>query len=312
MTGYGVPKKSGCLKKAFFGCSALFLVFFVIIILIAISIELPEIDFTKTEQREYDIESDSLTNENIINASFSWRFVDNNLRKRKFDLNFRLLEKDVKAAIDHIEKLAAMSYKDLGLQSSYPDPVTEARIVWAEIYRRVYNHSIPQMKSVLEGFNRIFISENFGAKEKVYFVITFVQNIPYDRPGGVLDLFPPVGTIAYRYGDCDSKAILLYVILEKMGVDCAMLWSYNYKHAMLGIKFSGRGDYLTANGKKYFFLETTYPKWNIGDLPPEFNNTRYWFIDEIDSKERQKELIELDDDKEQESRKETKPSPSKP
>jgi len=312
MPQYRSQKKSGCYKKAFFGCAALFLIFFVIVILIIISIELPEIDFTETEKREYNIEVDSLTNENVINASFSWRFVDNSLRRRKFDLNFRLLEREVKSAMDYIDKLAKMSYRDLGLQNRYSDPLTEARVVWAEVYRRVFNHSVPQMKSVLEGFNKIFIKENFGVKDKVYFVITFVQNIPYERPGGVLDLFPPLGTLAYRYGDCDSKAILLYVILEKMGVDCAMLWSYNYKHAMLGVQFSGRGEFLTKNGKKYYFLETTYPRWSIGELPPEFNNTRFWFIDEIDSNELQQELIDDNKIEEKESRRKAKPSPSLP
>jgi hypothetical protein len=312
MINFGNQKKSGCYKKAFFGCSALFLIFFVMIILIIISIELPQIDFSKTEKREYNIEVDSLTNENVINASFSWRFVDNSLSRRKFDLNFRLLEREVKSAMDYIDALAEMSYRDLGLQSRYPDPITEARIVWAEVYKRVFNSSVPRLRSVLEGFNKIFKEEKFGAKDKVYFVITFVQNIPYDRPGGVLDLFPPLGTLAYRYGDCDSKAILLYVILEKMGVDCAMLWSYNYKHAMLGVKFSGRGDFLTANGKKYYFLETTYPRWSIGELPPEFNNTRFWFIDEIDSNKLQEELIEQNEIEENNNRGKAKPSPSVP
>ncbi|MDX1701473.1 MAG: hypothetical protein R3250_12690, partial [Melioribacteraceae bacterium] len=148
-----MKNKSGCYKKTFFGCAALFLIFFAIVMLIIISIELPEIDLTDTEKKEYDIELDSLTNQNVINASFSWRFVDNSLRRRKFNLNFRLLEKDVKAAMDYIDEISKMSYRDLGLQSRYPDPITEARIVWAEVYRRVYNHSIPQLKSVLEGFN---------------------------------------------------------------------------------------------------------------------------------------------------------------
>jgi hypothetical protein len=312
MPQYSNKKKSGCYKKAFFGCAALFLIFFVIIILIIISIELPEIDFTEAEKREYNIEVDSLTNENIINASFSWRFVDNSLRKRKYDLNFRLLEKEVKAAMDYIDALAEMSYRDLGLQSRYPDPITEARIVWAEVYRRVFNHSNPKMKSILEGFNKIFKEEKFGAKDRIIFVLTFVQNIPYERPGGVLDLFPPLGTLAYRYGDCDSKAILLYVILEKMEVDCAMLWSYKYKHAMLGVAVSGSGNYKTFNGKKYFFLETTYPRWDIGELPPEFKNKRFWFIDEIDSNELQQELIDQNEIEEMESRRKAKPSPAIP
>ena len=302
--------KSGCLKKSFFGCSAIFLFFFVIIILLLISAELPEIDFTSpdTEKQEYVIEFDSLTNEKIITSSFSWKLVDNRLKKRKFDLSFRLLEKDVKEAMNFIEKLAGMSYKELGLKRKYSDPIIESRVMWAEVYRRIFNYSSPQMKSVLEGFNKIFTVENFDDRDKIFFVITFVQNIKYERPGGVLDLFPPLGTIAYRFGDCDSKALLLYVILEKMGVDCAMFWSYNYKHAMLGIKVNGRGNSLIANGKKYYFLETTYPNWDVGEIPPEFGNTKFWFISEIDAVANKQNPI----DTEETDSRNTKPTPSQP
>ena len=137
--------KSGCIKKSFFGCSAIFLFFFVIIILLLISAELPEIDFTTpdTEKREYLIEFDSLTNEKIITSSFSWKLVDNRLKKKKFDLSFRLLEKDVKEAMNFIEKLSEMSYKELGLEKNYSDPILEARVVWAEVYRRIFNYSSP-------------------------------------------------------------------------------------------------------------------------------------------------------------------------
>ncbi|MDZ7623653.1 MAG: hypothetical protein U5J96_04285 [Ignavibacteriaceae bacterium] len=301
--------KSGCIKKSFFGCSAIFLFFFVIIILLLISAQLPEIDFTSPEtvKREYTIEYDSLTNEKFISSSFNWKLVDNRLRKREFDISFRLLEKDVKEAMDFIEKLASMSYKELGLERNYSDPITESRVVWAEVYRRIYYQSSLQMKPVLEGFNKIFVEENFDFRDRIYFVITFVQNIMYERPGGTLDLFPPLGTIAYRFGDCDSKALLLYVILEKMGVDCAMLWSYNYKHAMLGIKVNGRGNFLTANGKKYYFLETTYPNWDMGEIPPEFNNIKFWFISEIDAGYQKDNGSD-----ETETRKNLRPSPALP
>jgi len=305
--------KSGCLKKSFFGCSAIFLFFLLIIILLLISAELPEIDLSSpdTEKREYVIEFDSLTNEKIITSSFSWKLVDNRLKKKKFDISFRLLEKDVKEAMNFIDKLAEMSYKELGLKINYSDPILEARVVWAEVYRRIFNYSSPQMKPVLEGFNRIFIGENFDDRDKIYFVITFVQNIKYERPGGVLDLFPPLGTIAYRFGDCDSKALLLYVILEKMGVDCAMLWSYNYKHAMLGIKVNGRGNSLIANGKKYYFLETTYPNWDVGEIPPEFGNTKFWFVAEIDVSRTSLESS-VTDSSETETRRDSRPSPAVP
>jgi hypothetical protein len=304
--------KSGCIKKSFFGCSVIFLFFFIIIILLFISSNIPEFDFTSpdTEKKEYVIEFDSLTNENVINSSFAWSLVDNRLKKQKFRVSFKLLEKDVKEAMLYIDKLANMSYKELGLERNYPDPITESKVVWAEVYRRIFYNAVPKMNSVIEGFNKVFIKENFDDRDKIYFMITFVQNIKYDRPGGMLDLFPPLGTIAYRFGDCDSKAILLYVILEKMNVDCAMLWSYNYKHAMLGIRVNGRGNFLTANGKKYYFLETTYPNWDVGELPPEFNNIKFWFISEIDAEVRNKnDNTEEGESDERESGRDTKPSP---
>jgi len=277
--------KSGCIQKTFFGCSFIFLFFFVIFILLLLSSEFPDIDLSasKEEKTEYTIELDTLTNEKIIKSTFSWRLVDNRLNKRKFKMSFKLLEKDVRAAMDYIDELADMSYKELGLERNYDDPLTEAKVVWAKVYSRVFYDASPKMKTVLTGFNKIFKEENFDARDKFYFVITFVQNIKYGRPGGKLDLFPPLGTIAFRFGDCDSKAMLLYVILEKMGIDCAMMWSYNYKHAMLGVKVGGRGNFLVTNGKKYYFLETTYPNWDVGELPPEFNNTKFWFISEIDA-----------------------------
>jgi len=305
--------KSGCIQKSFFGCSFIFLFFFVIIILLLLSSQFPDIKFSTSDEEKgvYNIELDTLTNEKIVKSTFSWRLVDNRLKKREFQISFNLLEKDVIEAMNYIDQLADMSYKDLGLERYYNDPLTEARVVWGEVYRRVFFNSSPKMKAVLGGLNKIFVNENFDVRDKVYFVITFVQNIKYDRPGGTLDLFPPLGTIAYRFGDCDSKAMLLYVILEKMGVDCAMLWSYNYKHAMLGIKVNGRGNSLTANGKKYFFLETTYPNWEVGEIPPEFNNVKFWFISEIDAEKVNQNSLDSDIQYEN-TEEDSKPVPAKP
>lgn len=301
--------KSGCVQKSFFGCAFIFLFFVVIVIILWITAQFPDIDFSTkdTVKREYQIEVDSLSKEKVIRSSFAWQFVDNTLRKRKYQIHLKLLEKDVIEAMNYIDKISAMSYRELGLERNYSDPVIESRVVWAEVYRRIFKYSNPQMNSVFEGLNKIFLEEKLETRDKMYFVITFVQNIKYDRPGGTLDLFPPLGTLAYKFGDCDSKALLLYVILEKMGIDCAMMWSYNYKHAMLGISVNVTGEYLVVNGKKYYFLETTYPQWSIGEIPPEFSNTKFWYISEIDACS---QINKLSD--ETETRKRLRPTPSIP
>jgi hypothetical protein len=257
-----------------------------LIISILSSIELPEFDFSNVEKVNYTIEMDSLTMDAIINTSFAWKFVGNDLKKKKYKLIFKLLDSEVKKAMGLIDQIETMTFEELGLDPhyNYKDPEIQAQHVWARIYQIVYERSFPQLKTIAEGFNKIFRNENLPDRDRVLFVISFVQNIRYDRPGGALDLLAPLGSLAKMFGDCDTKAILLYVLLERMGIDCAMMWSQKYKHAMLGVRISTRGSYKIFNGKKYYFLETTHPGWAIGDLPPDFKNKRYWFVNEVDSK----------------------------
>jgi len=250
------------------------------------SIEFPELNFSNVEKVNYTIEMDSLATGVIINASFSWKFVGNNLKSKKYDLIFKLLDSEVKKAMNLIDQIEMMTFEELGLDPryNYRDPEIQAQHVWARIYKIVYERSFLRLKTIAEGFNKVFRNENMKDKDRLLFVISFVQNIRYDRPGGTLDLLPPLAALAKMFGDCDTKAILLYVLLERMGIDCAMMWSQKYKHAMLGVRISTRGNYKLFNGKKYYFLETTYPGWAIGDLPPDFKNKRFWFVNEIDSK----------------------------
>jgi hypothetical protein len=307
--------RSGCLKGVFGGCFSMF-IFFVLIISMLSSIEFPEFDFGYGEKVNYTVEMDSLTTEKIINASFSWKFVSNTLTKKKYNLTFRLLANEVRKAVSLIDRISGMTFEELGLDPRYEyrDPEIQAQYVWARIYQIVYERSSPQLKTISEGFNEIFRNENMPDNDKLLFVISFVQNIKYDRPGGTLDLFAPLGALAKMFGDCDTKAILLYVLLERMGIDCAMMWSQKYKHAMLGVNISTRGNYKISNGKKYYFLETTYPGWSIGDLPPDFKNKRFWFVNEVDSKEtmvRNKEQSPIDN-REESSKRESRPTPAAP
>jgi len=309
--------RSGCLKGFVGSCISL-LFFFILIIFILSSIDLPDVSFdlNGAESVNYKIQMDSLSTEKIIKASYSWKFVNNSLKKKKYNLTISLLASQVKKAIDMINRIGNMSFEELGLnpQHNYRNPQIQAQYVWARIYQMVYAKSFPTIISIANGFNKIFRNENLNGKDRVSFVVSFVQHMKYDRPGGTLDLLAPLGTLAERYGDCDTKAMLLYVLLERMGIDCAMMWSQKYKHAMLGINISTRGEYKMLGGKKYYFLETTYPGWTIGELPPDFRNKRFWFIEEIDSQSRLKSNGDMDKlfRNENENERKTKPSPAKP
>lgn len=304
-----MSKRAGCIR----GCLSFISFFFLILVLLS-SLDLTEFnfDFGTTKTAYYGIDMDSLKTQRTINASYTWRFVSTNLSRKKYHLTFKLLASEVEKAYELINRIGRMSYRELGLDNRihYRNSEVEAQYVWGRIYRIVYEKSLPQLRTISEGFNNVFRSEHLNSRDKVLFLITFVQNIKYARPGGELDLFAPLETLAKQFGDCDTKTILLYSLLERLGIDCAMMWSEKYKHAMLGIHVATSGEYKITNGKKYYFLETTYPGWQIGQLPPEADNLRFWIIDEIDTIEKSsgnKNLL----NKENPNRN-VKPSPANP
>ena len=289
---------------------------FGIIIILLSSIEFPEFDFSagETEKSDYLIDMDSSSAGRKIFTTYKWKFVGSDLSKRKCSLSFKLLEGEVQKALQLIDRIGKMSLSELGLPPELykASPDVRAEFVWARIYNIVYTSSAPGLKSITDGITKLFLNEGLNDKDKLLFLVTFVQNIKYDRPGGALDLLAPLATLAKQFGDCDTKAILLYVLLERMGIDCAMMWSQYYQHAMLGIKIPTSGEYKSVNGKKYYFLETTYPGWAIGDLPPDFRNKRFWFISEIDQNQNLNQFNYNQNNSNNSNNRNNKPAPATP
>lgn len=314
--------KKGCVYGSIFGCGGFIILFLLLIILVNLLSD-TSFDLFEDTKSDYSFEVDTLNNQPVITSNFQWRFTSGSLGRKSYSLTFQLLEAEVKEALNYLDRLANTSITDLGVDSRYErsDPVYYSKLLWHAIYKRVYWQAYDKFDHILGGFDEVFRIEKMSNRDKVYFVISFIQNIEYKRPGGTLDLLPPLGSLAMRYGDCDTKALMLYIILEKMGVDCIMYWSYQYKHAMLGLAVTGRGNFKSYAGKNYYFVETTYPNWGIGDIAPDMNDLNYWFIDDLDSdgkfKSDEKPFIipdkideQIDEQNRENSGKRDKPSPS--
>jgi hypothetical protein len=275
--------KKGCASSI--GCSGIIVVILFAIIIIDfisdISISFDGFEETKSD---YTFKVDTLGNQSIIISDFSWKFTSSSFSRKNYKLSFHLLENEVKKALAYIDEVAKLSAHDLNVDARYrTDKLHYSKLIWHQIYKRIYWQAYDKFDMIIKGFDEVFKIEKMNARDKIYFIISFVQNIKYQRPGGKLDLLPPLGTLATKYGDCDTKALLLYIILEKVGVDSVMFWSYQYKHAMLGIAINARGNFKSQRGKNFYFVETTYPGWGIGDIDPEMNDLSMWYIDDLDS-----------------------------
>ena len=119
---------------------------------------------------------------------------------------------------------------------------------------------------------------NLNYNKFAQLVITAIQHTRYVIPATDWGIYTPMELLASNSGDCDSRTLVLHSLLRSMGYRTVFIYSERYSHVMLGISIRTSGSYLTLGSERYYFCETTNTGWQIGMIPPEFGNKKYWII----------------------------------
>jgi hypothetical protein len=97
----------------------------------------------------------------------------------------------------------------------------------------------------------------------------------YERNFAGIDFVPPQTAAFEKRGDCDSRAMVMAIILEKLGIDSILMVSRDYSHAMLAVDVAGGGQRFTLNGKAYLVAETT-AHVGIGQIDSSMTDASKW------------------------------------
>lgn len=114
--------------------------------------------------------------------------------------------------------------------------------------------------------------------DPLYPFLSFVQHIPYQLPPKrykgrfINSFFIPLVTLYERYGDCDSKAVLLADFLctfpgTKEKTAMVLIRGQGIAHALLAVKrkpLLGQSSLHDLKKGYYVVLETTTPGWSPG------------------------------------------------
>jgi len=119
-----------------------------------------------------------------------------------------------------------------------------------------------------------------GGREKVEFLIDFVQNLPYipdDVSTGYDDYSKRLTeTLVDGGGDCEDSSIMLASLLssEPFGYGTALLLPP--KHAAIGVKGGNDidGYYYEYEGTHYYYIEPTGRGWDVGEVPDEYRGEK--------------------------------------
>ncbi|MCV9388206.1 hypothetical protein [Reichenbachiella ulvae] len=165
---------------------------------------------------------------------------------------------------------------------------------WGTIYAQLVEQNRERLEYFVDSLRNHLALGAMTPSQQLSTIVSLVQDIPYvliktgscdeGTNSGSCEGGHKFGVLSgpeFIYslkGDCDTRCLLLYAVLEALGYDAMIMISKQYRHAMLAVNTTATGDYYMYQHKKYYFWETTGKGWQIGMLPPDMQNINYWKI----------------------------------
>jgi transglutaminase-like putative cysteine protease len=159
------------------------------------------------------------------------------------------------------------------------------RQAWIRYYRMIYRDAFGRLDEVSFDLERYWnrataivadeASRSAAAAAFAAKALSWVQNFIYERNPEGSDFVNPLSAALEGRGDCDSRAMLMAIILEHADIQAAMMVSQVYSHAMALIDISGEGARIEANGTQWLVAETT-AKVTLGQIAEENSRTSNW------------------------------------
>lgn len=152
-------------------------------------------------------------------------------------------------------------------------------------YAEIIGYNYSRIDSLVEFFRGRANEKGWTEEELASHVVEFVQNIEYERPMNIVkdkrraenhyDFFTPNQLLFNRKGECESKSLLLALLLNRLDYETVILWSDKFKHVMVGLESSVKGTSYSFEERDYIFVEATAPQ-EIGKLSEEWSDIAEW------------------------------------
>ena len=85
-------------------------------------------------------------------------------------------------------------------------------------------------------------------------LLGWTQGFTYERNFSGSDFTNLPKAFATETGDCDSRSLLLVLMLNQLGVDAILMVSPDYSHAIAAVDCPGEGARYELGGKSYNFV----------------------------------------------------------
>jgi curved DNA-binding protein CbpA len=230
-------------------------------------------------------------NDSIITHLVNW----DDYNGKNYQVTLRILQSDVNASHQEHQSIPInhLSTMDAGT-----------------IYKQLIQIDSGKLTNVYQVFDSVAKANRLNESQEAKMIVSCIQSMPYyliverSCSSNYNDEFirnylqhcqndcclgnikygvqSPAEFIGDLKGDCDTRALVLFDILSKLGYDVALLTSEKYQHALIAVHFKNdhipNGSAMPIMGNNYYLWETTSAGHQVGELPEAINNLQYWTI----------------------------------
>lgn len=192
-----------------------------------------------------------------------------------------VLAPDEAKAIDtfYADYAKSVQFKRVGQKAFQWSPPLGCPADMSCVYKKLIARTKDDVRVLSKRFKARADAAKLDAVQLTDLALSYVQEIPYKVPDEPFGLRPPPLVITKKEGDCDSKALLLYMILNDLGIEAVILSSKAHAHTMVGVPVPTGGTAFRWNGRKYAFAEVTAKGASLGWLPPDVASPNDWMVE---------------------------------
>lgn len=152
---------------------------------------------------------------------------------------------------------------------------------WQRYYRQLFRESYNTFDQISSDVYKALLPKaqmaNFSdpQQEMIQMLLDWVQDFEYVRDRANADFTAPVAAISGIGSDCDSRSMLMCILLEHFGIKSELFISREYSHAVFGAAVKQNGAAIQVDGINFVLGETT-AKVNFGLIAQEQSDTKKW------------------------------------
>jgi hypothetical protein len=152
------------------------------------------------------------------------------------------------------------------------------RAIWRDAYSRLADISFAVERAISERTAEGKNPESDGAASQRVLaegVLEWVQGFKYERDLLGSDFVDLPSTATEARGDCDSRALLMAIILQHANMDAILMVSREYGHAMAAVAAEGAGARFSHGETQWIVAETT-AKVGLGMIGQNVADPQKW------------------------------------